>query len=75
MQFHIIQFLNYIFIFNNSNEIYYYLFHRTILYVAVESQDIELVKLLLENDKIDINYPCVLKQNNFSYKISNQVIF
>ena len=31
------------------------LFYKTALYLAVEKENIEIVKLLLMNDKLDIN--------------------
>ena len=36
---------------------------KTALYLAVEKEDIEIVKLLLTNDKLDINIGFILKKN------------
>lgn len=36
-------------------------FHRTALYIAVESDQKESVKLLLENEDVDVNITNVLK--------------
>ena len=34
---------------------FYYLFDKTALYLAIEKENIEIVKLLLSNEKIDVN--------------------
>ena len=36
---------------------------KTALYLAVEKENIEIVKLLLTNDKLDINIGFILKKN------------
>ena len=33
----------------------YYLFHKTALFLAIEKENVEIVKFLLCNDKIDVN--------------------
>ena len=43
----------------NFNIIFSY-FHQTALYLAVEKENIEIIKLLLNTEKIDINIPCIL---------------
>ena len=45
---------------NNFNEIILYLY-KTALYLAVEKENIEIIKLLLKNDKLDINIINILK--------------
>lgn len=35
--------------------IYQFNFHKTALYTAAEIKSIEIIKLLLNNDKIDVN--------------------
>lgn len=37
------------------NEILFSYFHKTALYIAIEKGNIEIVKLLLKNEKIDVN--------------------
>ena len=37
---------------SNSDKI---IFHKTALYLAVEKENIEIIKLLLTNDQLDIN--------------------
>ena len=37
------------------NEIYIYIFYKTALYCAVEKENIEIIKLLLTYEKLDIN--------------------
>lgn len=38
------------------NEIQILLFHKTAFHIAVEKGDIEIVKILLENLKLDVNF-------------------
>ena len=38
---------------SNYNKIYF--FYKTALYLAVENESIDIIKLLLSNDKIDVN--------------------
>ena len=45
--------------------------YKTALYLAVEKENIEIIKLLLTNDKLDINIINIL--NIFFYKISNHI--
>lgn len=45
---------------------FYLLFNKTDLFEAVESENIELVKLLLTNQKIDVNLHSALNLNNFN---------
>ena len=40
-------------------------FNKTALYLAVEKENIEIVKLLLTNDKLDINLGFILNYNIF----------
>ena len=42
------------------NQIEIYLFNKTPLIIAIEKENIKIVKLLLSNDKIDINAPYIL---------------
>ena len=35
--------------------IFFFLIYKTALYYAIENENIEMVKLLLTNDKIDVN--------------------
>ena len=34
--------------------------YKPVLYLAIEKGNIEIVKLLLNNDKIDVNFPFIL---------------
>lgn len=43
------------------NEIKLFSFHETLLYVAVENGNPEIVKFVLENEQIDINTASVKK--------------
>lgn len=45
---------------------FYLLFNKTDLFEAVESENIELVRLLLTNQKIDVNLHSALKLNYFN---------
>ena len=54
------------------NEILIILFYKTALYLAVEKENVEIIKLLLTNDKLDINLKHIL--NIFNYKIQNHII-
>lgn len=56
-----------------SNEIIKFIYYKTPLYFAIEKKNIEIVKLLLLNDKIDINFGYILK-TIIIYKIENQII-
>ena len=44
--------------FNEINQLIY----KTAFYLAIESDDVDLVKLLLTNEKIDINQSCIKKK-------------
>lgn len=35
-------------------------FNETILFIAIEKENTEIIKLLLSNDKIDVNIPFVI---------------
>lgn len=48
----------------NSNEIQRMKFYKTALYIAVEKENYEIIKLLLENKKLDVNIPAILKTTN-----------
>lgn len=50
------------------NEILYFRINETPLFAAVKNENIEIVKLLLTDDKIDVNILNVLI--NFYYKIN-----
>lgn len=39
-------------------------FYKTALYIAVEKENYEIIKLLLENKKLDVNIPAILKTTN-----------
>lgn len=39
-------------------------FYKTALYIAVEKEYYEIIKLLLENKKLDVNIPAILKTTN-----------
>lgn len=56
--------LNYLTIFLkcNFNDILFLLFYKTPLFIAMQYEDIDIVKLLLSNDKIDVNIPNVLNK-------------
>ena len=47
-------------------------FYKTPLYLAVENENIEIIKLLLSNDKLDTNLGYIL--NIFIYKMQNYII-
>ena len=47
------------------------IFYKTALFLAVEKESIEIVKLLLTNDKLDINIINIL--NIFFYNIQNHI--
>lgn len=49
----------------------YKLIYTTPLYIAVENENIEIIKLLLSNDKTDVNGITILF---YIYKIQNFVI-
>ena len=49
----------------------HYYFHETSLYLAVENKNIEIIKLLLENNEIEIN-AINIKIFNY-YKIQNKI--
>ena len=53
------------------------LFFKTTLYIAVEKENIEIIKLLLTNDKTDINKINVLYNQKFQYnlKLSFSIAF
>ena len=44
-------------------------FHKSALYLAVEKENIEIVKLLLTNDKLDINILNILNIYFITFKI------
>lgn len=44
--------------------------YKTALYIAVEKNSIDFVKLFLENEKIDVNIPYILSFN-FLNEIQN----
>ena len=46
------------------------LFNKTALYLAVEKENVEIVKLLISNNKIDPNIICILSY--YYYKIHNK---
>ena len=55
---------------NKSNDIQNHnFFYKTALYSAVEKENIEIIKLLLNNDKIDVNIPYILILNFIKFKI------
>ena len=43
--------------------------HKTILYIAIEKENVEIVKILLLNDEIDVNF-----LNIFYYKYTKFII-
>ena len=45
------------------------IFYKTALYLAVEKENIEIVKLLLTNDKLDINIINILNIFFIKFKI------
>ena len=47
-------------------EVFFFSIYRTALHVAVEKENLEIVKLLLSNKNIDINQRSILK-NTFLY--------
>ena len=40
---------------------FFHLFDKTALYLAIEKENIEIVKLLLSNEKVDINIINIFK--------------
>lgn len=44
------------------NQISNSFFQKAALHIAVEHRNVEIVKLLIENDKIDVNLPRVLNK-------------
>ena len=48
----------------------YFFFHKAPLYIAVEKAKIEIIKLLLSCNKLDINLLNIFKNKNF-YVIQN----
>ena len=48
-----------------------YKLNRTALHLAVEKENIEIIKLLLNNNKLDIDIFCICALN-FFYEIQNQ---
>ena len=50
------------------DEIFIY-FYKTALYLAVEKENIEIIKLLLSNDIIDVNIPYILIIFYIKFKI------
>lgn len=40
---------------------FYISFYHTALITAIESENVEIVKLLMANKKIDVNIPYILK--------------
>ena len=51
------------------NEMIILFFKKTALYLAVENENIEIIKLLSKNEKIDVNIPWIIFL--FSYKIQS----
>lgn len=49
-------------------------FNETILFIAIEKENTEIIKLLLSNDKIDVNFQGIFNIFNFINKIKNQTI-
>ena len=47
----------------------FFIFYRTILYLAIEKENVEIVKLLLSNDKIDANIPYIFGFFYIKFKI------
>lgn len=45
------------------------LFHKTALISAIENQNIDIVKLLLANKKINVNFPYILNKNLIKFKV------
>ena len=48
--------------------------YNTALHMAVKKERIEIIKLLLSNDKIDVNFQGIFNIFNFINKIKNQTI-
>lgn len=48
------------------------IFNKTAFYLAVEKKNIEIINLLLSDQKVDVNIPCILLVIN--YKIKNHFI-
>ena len=44
-------------------------FYKTALHIAVEKENIEIIKLLLTNDQIDVNTLNILKYYFIKFKI------
>lgn len=58
----------------NLNEIYiYFFFNKTALYVAVEKGNIDIIKLLLTCDKLDLNILCSMDYSNRYYLKKNEL--
>ena len=43
--------------------------YKTALYLAVEKENVEIIKLLLSNNKIDVNIPYILNLFYIKFKI------
>ena len=54
------------------NEIILYIFNKTSLYLAIEKGNVEIVKLLLTNDNLDVNIMNILIDFFFD-KIQNYI--
>ena len=50
-------------------KLYVNILHKTALYLAVEKENIDIVKLLLSNDNIDVNIPFILFIFYIKFKI------
>ena len=46
-------------------------FDKTALYLAVEKENVEIVKLLMTNEKIDPNIICILQSNYIKFNIKS----
>lgn len=51
-----------------------YFFHKTALHIAVENNNIEILKLLLQHLTIDVNSERIFN-NNFFFKVCNNFYF
>ena len=57
------------------NEVLFNIIYKTPLCMAIEKGEIEIIKLLLEKDNIDVNVLCVFTIDLISYSfISNSLI-
>ena len=59
---------------SNSSNIFmkfFFIFHFTSLFCAVVSENIEIIKLLLSNPKIDVNIKSISKYNLYKIKKPN----